>query len=143
MKKIFVLILSLFMFSFSFSIEKPEYITKVVESKYDPGEYSAYIDFEQGFSDKGTIGLNFVRVCHSLKYLQEQYPDGKWFYVDCMNGDNTFMSGNFKAGKVNLIDKQNNIELGKELILNGNTIMPISVREKLYKFITDGYIPMM
>lgn len=123
---------------------KPEYIISITESKEDPGEYTAITKFESSLSEKGTLGKTFVRLCHTLKYLQKLHPNGKWYYAEVQDDEgNLIMAGNFKQGQVNLLDKKGNVALCKAVITKANTNMNRSYRAEINEFINNNYIPMM
>lgn len=122
---------------------KPPYIESVKESQYTKGEYTAIVKFESSFSDEGTLGMTFVRMCHTLKYLQKEYPDAKWLFVEVKNGQDLIMSANLKHGQVNLQNKNGNIELGKAVMKSANTNINRSLREEINGFLNNNYIPMM
>lgn len=147
MKKI-ILMLMLLVSSLCFGAEEKEasldYVLKVEKVQYEENEYKAYVKFEQGISDDGTLGLNVVRVCRALKMLQEEYPNGNWFYVDSMDDKNEMViTASMKSAKVNLRDKETNVEICKEVLANGNIMLIPELRNKMMKFIEKGEIPMM
>ncbi len=143
-----ILILMLLVSSLCFAAEKKEtnldYILKVEKVQYEENEYKAYVKFEQGISDDGTLGLNVVRVCRVLKMLREEYSNGNWFYVDSVDDKNEMViTASMKSPKVNLRDKETNVEICEEVLTNRNIMLIPELRNKMMKFIEKREIPIM
>ncbi|MEG0236835.1 MAG: hypothetical protein RR523_07505 [Cetobacterium sp.] len=66
-------------------MEKPECIKSISESEYDNGDYALKVEFHEGFSDDGTLGVNFIRLANSLKYAQTSLKGAKWICVVLVN----------------------------------------------------------
>lgn len=148
MKKLIIfLLLSISALMFGNDSEKAtklDYITKIEKVQYEDNEYKAYVKYEQSLSDDGTFGLNIVRLCRSLKILQEKYPNANWLYSDVIddNGE-MIMTASMKIGKANLLDKDDNVEICKEVLNNGNLLLAPDLRAKLQGFINKGEIPLL
>ncbi|WP_294707237.1 hypothetical protein [uncultured Fusobacterium sp.] len=148
MKKILIslmLLFSTFLFgSVESDVEKMDYVLKVEKVQYEDNEYKAYVKFEQALSDNGTLGLNVIRVCRTLKMLQEKYPKGNWFYVDSVDEKNEMViTASIKSAKVNLKNKKTNVEICEEVLTNGNILLTPELRNKMMKFIEKGEIPVI
>lgn len=148
MKKLIIfLLLSISALMFgndSEKVTKLDYITKIEKVQYEDNEYKAYVKYEQSLSDDGTLGLNVVRLCRSLKALQEKYPNAKWLYADIIDNDNKMIiTASMKVGKANLIDKNDNISICKEVLTNGNILLTPNLRSKVQQFINKGEIPLL
>ncbi|MGL5717360.1 hypothetical protein [Cetobacterium sp.] len=143
MKKI---IFFIFIFTFSlFGMEKPEYIKNISESEYDKGDYTVSVEFHQGISDDGTLGVNFIRLANSLKYAQTSLSDAKWVYVVLVDESGEQINGLELATKLENIntEEKNEMELYKEIVSNGNILANKVTFETLHNFIKNNYIPRM
>lgn len=148
MKKILIglmLVVSTFLFgSENKKTEKLDYIIKIEKVEYEDNEYQALVKFEQALSDDGTLGLNFVRMSRALKHMQEQHPDANWLYCEVVDDKNeTVLNSSIKKGKVNLINKDNNVDICREVLENGNVLLIPELRQKMKKFIQKGEIPLI
>ncbi|MGL5055047.1 MAG: hypothetical protein ACRC54_05120 [Fusobacteriaceae bacterium] len=125
------------------SMEKPEYVLDV--KKTSDGDYKATSQFQSSFSDDGTLGVSFTRICYTLKYLQVTYPNAKWYFVQLVDDDGEMvMEGNFKNKNANLKDKKDSLTMGRELLSKGTLNARSNGNWKKIKgFLDDGYIPVM
>lgn len=143
MKKIlfFIFILSCSLFG----MEKPEYIKSISESEYDKGDYTLKVEFHEGFSDDGTLGVNFIRLANSLKYAQISLKDAKWVYVVLVDQSDEQVNGLELATKLINVDTSDKkgMALYKEVISNGNILANQATINSLKEFIENNYIPTM
>jgi hypothetical protein len=144
MKKIiFSLFLLLTSFLFGAIDSYPEYVTEVKKVEYEEADYNIKIQLEGMLTQDGTLGNSVVRIAHSLKALQEHYPKANWFFFQTYDeSGKEFWTGSIKIKGVNLQNKSDNYELVKEVVKNWNIMMHPEDRERINKFISDGYIPM-
>ena len=149
MKKILVLLFSFLIFSFGFSetkiIEKNDkkldYILEIIKS--DENDYTAKIKIEQSITDDGTLGLSFIRICHTFKRLQEKYPNASWYFVETIKPDGQkYWTASIKNKGVKLRDKKENLDLAREVVKHWNIMMHPEDRERIHKFIENKNIPM-
>lgn len=148
MKRLLILLFSLLIFSFGFSetkiIEKNDkkldYILEIIKS--DENDYTAKIELEQSITDDGTLGLIFIRICHTFKRLQEKYPNASWYFVETIKPDGQeYWTASMKNKDVKLQDKKENLELAKEVVKHWNIMMHPEDRERINKFIENKNIP--
>lgn len=134
MKKIFIIFMFLVSI-FAFSMEKPDYLTDITESKYDKGEYTVKAKFERMITDDQTLKYNFIRLALSLKYAQEQHPKGKWFFVKLIdeNGEEIHTpSIAEKLERLNLINENGKPdEIAKKVLYEGNVLCNIETKNDL------------
>lgn len=125
------------------SMKKPEYVLDV--KKTSDGDYKATSQFQYSFSDDGTLGVSFTRICYTLKYLQVTYPNAKWYFVQLVDDDGEMvMEGNFKNKNANLKDKKDSLTMGRELLSKGTLNARSNENWKKIKgFLDDGYIPVI
>lgn len=148
MKKILILLFSLLVFSFTFSksetIEtsdkKLDYIIEIIKS--DENDYTAKIKLEQSVTDDGTLGLIFIRICHTFKRLQEKYPNASWYFVETIKPDGKeYWTASMKNKDVKLQDKEEILGLAKEVVKHWNIAMHPEDRERINNFIENKNIP--
>lgn len=148
MKRLLILLFSLLIFSFGFSetkiIEKNDkkldYILEIIKS--DENDYTAKIELKQSITDDGTLGLIFIRICHTFKRLQEKYPNASWYFVETIKPDGQeYWTASMKNKDVKLQDKKENLELAKEVVKHWNIMMHPEDRERINKFIENKNIP--
>lgn len=143
MKKI---IFFIFILTFSlFGMERPEYIKNISESQYDKEDYTVEIQFHQGISDDGTLGVNFIRLANGLKYAQYSLNNAKWIYVILIDENGDKIKGLELATKLENVNtnEKKGMSLYKEVILNANVLGNKSTLQTLYDFIENNYIPTM
>lgn len=149
MKKLLILVFSLLIFSFGFSetkiIEKNDkkldYILEIIKS--DENDYTAKIELRESITDDGTLGLSFIRICHTFKRLQEKYPNASWYFVETIKPDGQkYWTASIKNKGVKLQDKKENLDLAREVVEHWNIMMHPEDRERIHKFIENKNIPM-
>lgn len=148
MKRLLILLFSLLIFSFGFSetkiIEKNDkkldYILEIIKS--DENDYTAKIKLEQSITDDGTLGLIFIRICHTFKRLQEKYPNASWYFIETIKPDGEeYWTASMKNKDVKLQDKEENLELAREVVKHWNIMMHPEDRERINNFIENKNIP--
>lgn len=149
MKRLLILLFSLLVFSFGFSetkiIEKNDkkldYILEIIKS--DENDYTAKIELRESITDDGTLGLSFIRICHTFKRLQEKYPNASWYFVETIKPDGQkYWTASIKNKGVKLQDKKENLDLAREVVEHWNIMMHPEDRERIHKFIENKNIPM-
>lgn len=149
MKRLLILLFSLLIFSFSFSetkiIEKNDkkldYILEIIKS--DENDYTAKIELRESITHDGTLGLSFIRICHTFKRLQEKYPNASWYFVETIKPDGQkYWTASIKNKDVKLQDKKENLDLAREVVEHWNIMMHPEDRERIHKFIENKNIPM-
>ena len=140
MKKILLLLFILFNFNI-LAGGYPEYVSEV--TKVDKADYNAKILLASSFTDDGTLGMSIVRISHTLKAMQKEYPKAAWFFFETYTeSGEKFWTGSFK-NNVNLQDKTDNPSLVKAVFENLNIYMHPDDRARIKEFIEEGYIPMI
>lgn len=140
MKKILILLL---LCSFTIlAVEYPEYVTEVKKIEFEKADYNAKILLESSMTNDGTLGMSIVRVAHTLKHMQEEFPNANWFFFQTYTEDGSELwTGSFK-NKVDLQNKKDNVALVGAVFENLNIYMNPQDRQKIKQFIEEGYIPM-